>query len=195
MDCRIAVIQGHPDPDPLRFGRQLSDAYLQGASEGGHAARLVDVATLEFPLLRSQSDWQNAQAPETLQAAQDALAWADHWVLFYPLWLGAMPARLKGFLEQTLRPGFALDYGKTGGLPKKLLKGKSARIVVTMGMPAFFYRWYFRAHSLKNLERNILRFCGVAPVHETLIGGVEGMSDAGRQRRIDTLRMLGRRAR
>jgi putative NADPH-quinone reductase len=46
---------------------------------------------------------------------------------------------------------------------RKLLKGKSARIVVTMGMPTLFYRWYFRVHSLKNLERNILAFCGIRP--------------------------------
>jgi hypothetical protein len=27
-------------------------------------------------------------------------------------------------------------------MPRKLLKGRSARILVTMGMPALFYRWY-----------------------------------------------------
>ena len=61
---------------------------------------------------------------------------------------------------------------------KRLLTGKTARIVVTMGMPAFVYRWYFGGHSLKSLERNILRFVGIRPVRESLIGMVEG-SDAG----------------
>jgi putative NADPH-quinone reductase len=28
-------------------------------------------------------------------------------VIIYPLWLGAMPALLKGFFEQVFRPGFA----------------------------------------------------------------------------------------
>jgi hypothetical protein len=27
-----------------------------------------------------------------------------------------------------------------------------------MGMPAAVYRWFYRAHSLKSLERNILGF-------------------------------------
>ena len=40
------------------------------------------------------------------------------------------------------------------------MSGKSARIVVTMGMPGFWYRWYFRAHSLRSLQRNILKFVG-----------------------------------
>ena len=43
-----------------------------------------------------------------------------------------------------------------------------------MGMPALVYRWYFRAHSVKSLERNILGFVGIAPVHETLIGDGRG---------------------
>ena len=32
------------------------------------------------------------------------------------------------------------------------------------------YRGYFRAHSVKSLERNVLGFIGIAPLHETLIG-------------------------
>ena len=56
---------------------------------------------------------------------------------------------------------------------KKLLTGKSARIVVTMGMPAIIYRWYFGAHGLKSLKRNVLAFAGISPVKETLIGMVD----------------------
>jgi putative NADPH-quinone reductase len=87
-----------------------------------------------------------------------------------------MPALLKGFLEQVARPGFAFKY-KEGGSPfnSKGLTGRSARVVVTMGMPAIVYRWYFRAHSVKSLERNILGFVGIAPVNETLIGMVGNM--------------------
>ena len=61
---------------------------------------------------------------------------------------------------------------------KRLLKGRSARLVVTMGMPAFFYRVYYRAHSLKSLQRNILEFCGISPVRTTMIGMVEGSEEA-----------------
>jgi len=77
----------------------------------------------------------------------------------------------------------------------KLLKGRSARIVVTMGMPALVYRWYFRAHSLKALERNILGFVGIAPVHETLIGMVEGMDDVQRAQWLRRFEAMGREAR
>jgi len=78
---------------------------------------------------------------------------------------------------------------------KKRLTGKSARIVVTMGMPAFFYRWYFGAHGLKGLERNILGFAGIGPIRESLFGMIEGASDAKRKRRLEAMRALGKQAR
>ena len=106
-----------------------------------------------------------------------------------------MPALMKAFFEQVLRPGFAIDKSEQGKAWKKVLKGKSARVVVTMGMPAFFYRWYFRAHSLKSLERNILAFCGIGPVRTSLIGMVEGSSPARHQAWRDKLRALGGLAR
>ena len=103
-----------------------------------------------------------------------------------------MPALLKGFLEQVARPGFALGEPGKGSLGKKLLGGRSARVVVTMGMPALIYRLYFQAHSVRSLERNILGFIGIAPVHRTLIGMVEGTA-AAREQALDKLRLLGER--
>ena len=115
-----------------------------------------------------------------MAAAQTDIAWADHLVIFYPLWLGDVPAVLKAFLEQTMRPGFALQY-REHGLPEKLLKGRSARVVVTMGMPAFFYKLVYGAHSVKSLERNILRFVGFRPIGRTIIGAVEADADRRRE--------------
>src|SRR4029450_10509490 len=145
--------------------------------------RSTSVAELDFPLLRSQKAWEDTEVPISLRQAQEDILWAEHLVLFFPLWLGDMPALLKGFLEQVARPGFAFKYneGRTA-FSEKGLKGRSARIVVTMGMPALVYRWYFRAHSVKALERNILGFVGFAPVREMLIGSVETMDDADRRK-------------
>ena len=69
--------------------------------------------------------------------------------------------------------------------------GGSARVVVTMGMPALVYRYVFRAHSVKSLERNILGFVGIAPVHETLIGAVDNLDDTAKARWFQKLRDLG----
>ena len=104
---------------------------------------------------------------------------------------GSMPALVKAFFEQAFRPGFAVTRGEMS-LNPGLLKGKSVRIVVTMGMPALVYRWFFLAHSLKSLERNILKFAGLKPIRETLIGGVESIGDGKRKAWLETLRRFGR---
>lgn len=193
MARRIAVIDAHPDPDTARLTHALAGAYADGAKESGHAVHVLRLAELQFPLLTSKRQWDSGKIPQVLERAQDSLAWADHLVIVYPLWLGSMPALLKGFLEQLMRPGFAIATPEMGGMHRKLFRGKSARIVVTMGMPAFMYRWYFGAHSLKSLERNILKFCGVSPVRETLIGMVENMSRPSYERWLERMRALGRK--
>ncbi len=187
---RIVLIDGHPDPDRAHYVHALADAYAQGA-EGTHELRRVTVAELDFPLLRSPKDWTDGDLPVSLAEAQEAIGWAEHIVVIYPLWLGDMPALLKGFLEQIARPGFALGNGEEG-LRQQLLKGRSARVIVTMGMPAGFYRWFFRAHSLKSLKRNILHFVGIKPVRASLIGMVQA-SDARRRQWLDRVRQYGRR--
>ncbi|RYF39124.1 MAG: flavodoxin family protein [Comamonadaceae bacterium] len=188
----ILIIQGHPDPGPPRLCHALADSYAEGALDAGHAVRWCHAARLDFPLLRSQQEWEHGSVPPALRQAQEDILWADHLVLFFPLWLGDMPALLKAFLEQVARPGFAFTYGEEGSpFTAKGLKGRSARVVVTMGMPALVYRWYFRAHSVKALERNILGFVGVAPVDETLIGGAGKLAAADADRWLAKLRSLG----
>ena len=120
--------------------------------------------------------------------AQASIAWADHLVFLYPLWLGDMPALLKAFFEQVMRPGFAVD--EQGSLAGGLLRGKSATVIVTMGMPAAFYSLWFRSHSVKSLERNILRFVGIKPVRHVLLGAVE-QNPAKRERWLDDMSVLG----
>lgn len=193
MARRIAIVLGHPDPAPGHFGPALSAAYGEAARAAGHEVQVIDVARLDFPLLRSQAEFEAQPAPAPLQPAQATIAWCDRVVLFFPLWLGTMPALLKGFLEQVLRPGFAFRV-EPGGRWLPALKGKSARVVVTMGMPAFWYRLYYRAHGVRGLERNVLEFCGIAPVRRSLVGGVAALSESSRRRWLARFAELGRRA-
>ena len=190
---RITIIDGHPDPAPQRFVHSLADAYAGSAEKAGHQVRRIVLADSDFPLLRSAREWQEDRPCSTIIAAQDDICWAEHIVILYPLWLGDVPALLKGFFEQVARPGFAFAPVKKG-LPARLLKGRSARIIVTMGMPGLFYRLVYRAHSLKSLERNVLAFCGFAPVRHSIIGRVES-SDAYRRKWLKRIGKLGAAAR
>jgi putative NADPH-quinone reductase len=189
---RILILQGHPDGDRRHLGHALAQAYREGAEAAGHQVRLIEAAKLEFPLLRDPSGWERGEPlPPGLEPARDALLWCEHLLIVFPLWLGDMPALLKGLLEQLARPGIAFHQDRGNPFAAKALGGRSARVVCTMGMPALVYRYFYRAHSLRSLERNILGFVGFAPVHETLIGGVAQLGEAGVQRWLKKLRLLG----
>ncbi|CAJ0865178.1 hypothetical protein AMST5_01743 [freshwater sediment metagenome] len=190
MASRIAIIQGHPDTAPQRFCRALADAYAEGATRAGHEVRRIDVAAIDFPLVRTQAQFERGSPPAAIAAAQETLRWANHWVIVYPLWLGDAPALFKSFIEQTFRPGFALRY-REGRLPEGLLKGKSARVIVTMAMPAFVYRFFFLAHGFRNLKRNVLNYAGVRPVRATLIGSIKSMDRAVAEKWLATVEKLG----
>ncbi|RVQ69614.1 flavodoxin family protein [Croceicoccus ponticola] len=189
---RILVIDGHPHPDPGHFVHALARSYADAARQV-HEVRVIEVAKLDFPVLRDPEDWKTGELPVTLQEAQDDIGWAAHIVILYPLWLGDVPALLKAFLEQVARPGFAIDP-LGDGFFHKLLTGRSARVIVTMGMPAAAYRHFFREHSVKSLKRNILHFVGIKPVRITLIGDVD--SGAGhRETWLRKIADLGREGR
>jgi putative NADPH-quinone reductase len=185
MTKKIALFDAHPDPDPARFVHAPAKSYADGAREAGHEVRSTMLGALDIPILRSRDEWMNRPVPNTVRPG----LWADHLVFFYPLWHGDMPALIKAYLEQVMRPGFSLEE-KKGEFPKKLLKGRSGRIVVTMGMPAFFYRAYYGAHSVRSFKRNILGATGVDPVESSIIGNVEG-SEGHRKRWLWRMRLHG----
>ena len=189
---RITIIDGHPDPAPGRFVHALAERCAEGAAIAGHELRRIVVADLTFPLIATRQDWENGEPVADIRTAQEAISWAEHIIILYPLWLGDMPALLKAFFEQVMRPGYAF-LPHDGGFPRKKLKGRSAHVVVTMGMPAFFYRLFYGAHSVKSLERNILKFVGIAPVRHSLLGNVEA-SAAAREGWLEDMFTLGETA-
>ncbi|WP_428312081.1 NAD(P)H-dependent oxidoreductase [Hydrocarboniphaga sp.] len=186
---RIAIIQGHPDASETHLGHALARAYADAAEKTGHEVRNIIVAQLAVPLLYTKDEWQNGEVPETVMAAQDVMMWADHLLIVHPLWLGSMPASFKAFLEQVSRPDFTVVRGSKGAL--KRLSGRSARVVLTMGMSGLLYRFYFMAQGLKSLVRNILKFAGISPVSTTVVGMVEGRHNRVESKWLPLMRRYG----
>ena len=141
-----------------------------------------------------KKDWEKGEegAPENLKEIQEALKEAEHLVIIYPLWLGTMPALLKGFLEQLFRPGIAVSY--KNGYPQGLLKNKSAHIIITMGMLGLIYRFFFFSHSLRSLKRNILNLVGIKKIKCTLIGSVENADKNKQSNWFEKMKKRGQQA-
>jgi putative NADPH-quinone reductase len=185
---RIAVIVGHPRTGT--FCEALADAYAKGAAEAGHEVEVLHTASMAFdPILRGGYVSLQPHEPDLARAHRVIMA-ADHLVIVFPLWLGAMPALLKGFLERLLQPGL-LEAHRNGEFVR-LLEGKSARVIMTMGTPGLVYRWWYGAHALQALKRNVLEFMGVSPVTSTLFGMIQQVSADKRREWLDEVEALGR---
>lgn len=188
MAKRILVLLGHPDCRHERFGFALASAYAGAATAAGHDVRRLNLAEIDTPFLGGQWEFESPPPPPILAVQQDIL-WAEHIVLLFPLWLGATPAKLKALLEQVFRAGFGFEVGPTGWTPK--LKGRSARLIVTMGMPAIAFRLMFGSHGLLALDKGVLRLAGLSPVRKSVVGGVESIGPRGRLGWLGTMRRLG----
>ncbi|XWN29433.1 MAG: NAD(P)H-dependent oxidoreductase [Devosia sp.] len=175
----ICVINGHPDPSAERFAAAIADAYAKGAESAGHTVSRIAIGEMELGFLTNSHAFAAPATGEVLEA-QTLVDAADHVVLVYPLWLGTVPGKLKVFLEQLGRGDFFLATQKDGvGWPAQNMVGKSARVIVTMGMPKLVFRLLYRSHSLRALEGMILKMSGFKPVRDTVFGQV----DKGQERR------------
>ncbi len=190
MKSRVLVIDGHPDPDRTRFCHALANAYVEGARATGKQTRLITLAEAKFPLLRTAAEFASDPDAAVILSAREDILWADHIVLIFPLWLGSAPALVRAFFEQVARASFVAETDGRG--IKSKLKGKSARLIVTMGMPAFIYRLIFRAHGLKSIMQGVLGFGGIAPIRLTLMGAIAAASAALQKRRLAQAAALGR---
>ncbi len=188
----ITIIVGHPQRDT--YCEALADAYRRGAESAGHTVRLFRLAEMTFdPILHG--GYREEQPLESdLQEAYASLSATDHWVFVFPLWCGDMPALLKGFFERILQPDLIKRQGTENAMNWKIFEKKSARIIMTMGMPVSIYRFWYGPHALKLLKNNILNFIGVKPVRETLLGMIAESSNDKRHQWLKQAEALGRKA-
>jgi putative NADPH-quinone reductase len=155
---------------------------------------LFSLANMAFdPILHHGYRREQPLEPD-LRAAYGALTACDHLVLVFPLWCGDMPALLKGFLERILQPDLIARANTENAMNWSIFQNKTARIVMTMGMPVSIYRYWYGGHALKLLARNILNFIGIKPVRSTLFGMVGTAKAEQRDRWLNEVRTLGRQA-
>lgn len=185
----IVIINGHPDPESLCSA--LVKAYIEGAKRQQVEIRTIELSSLQFNPNLQYGYRKRTELEDGLINAQQSIKWADHIVIVSPIWWGTMPAVLKGFFDRVFLPGFAFKYRENSILWDKLLKGKSARLIVTMDTPSWYNRIVYRSAGHIVLKRNILQFCGVNPVKITEFSKVAYSSEDTRKKWIEKARALG----
>ena len=187
---KILIINGHPDKESLCFA--LAESYKKGADTNGDQCQLVHLVDLKFnPILTYGYRVVSELEPDLLKIQQDILQ-ADHLVFVYPNWWATFPALLKGFIDRVLLPNFAFKYHEKGPFWDKLLKGKTARLIVTMDTPKWYY-WLINRNAGHNaMKIGVLEFCGIKPVKISAFAPVKSSGDLKRKKWLAEVETLGR---
>lgn len=187
---RCLLILAHPRRDSLCGA--LFDACVDGARQAGVECRELILSEMNFdPDVHAVSPELQPLEPDLVRAQRD-IAWAQHLVFVYPTWWGTFPARLKGFLDRILTPGFAFRH-VTHSQWDKLLAGRSADLITTMDTPPLVYRLIYRAPGQQALARATLGYCGLRTARIQTFGPVVASSTAQRKHWLDHARSSGLR--
>jgi len=188
---RILIINGHPDKASLCFG--LAESYRKGAEWTGAVCTLVNLIDLKFnPILMYGYRQRTELEPDLLMIQQEILK-ADHLVFVYPTWWGTYPALLKGMIDRVFLPGFAFKYRDNSLFWDKLLKEKTARLMVTMDTPTWYYSLIYRSPGHNSMKKGVLEFCGIKPVKITTFGPIKTSDDKKRNNWLVLSEKLGRK--
>jgi len=160
---KITILLGHPDSGETLSG-ELTVVYEAAAKAAGHEVQLIKLGDLQFdPILHKGYKTIQELEPD-LKKVQEAVAWCDHFVIFYPNWWCTMPALLKGMFDRMWLPGFAFNMRKNAdGTPAmgwtKKMKGKTSRVFVLSGSHPLLIMALFGDYT-NEIKKGILWFAG-----------------------------------
>ena len=191
MNKKILLINGHPDSES--FNAALLNAYRKGLTETDAEVKEIIVNDLDFNMNLQFGYRKRTDLEPDLIASQEKIQWANHIVLFYPVWWGSIPAILKGFFDRVLLPGFAFEKRENSVWWDKKLTGKSARIICTLDQPTWYYSFKYSAPSHKAVKKMTLQFCGINPVKITSIGPLRLSKENFRKKWLAKVEALGKK--
>jgi NAD(P)H dehydrogenase (quinone) len=113
-------------------------------------------------------------------------------VLIYPVWWSAMPALLKGFIDRAWIPGFAFHFHKDGMGWDKMLKGRTARLIILSKSWPVMIMALFGDYT-NEISRAILGFSGYK-VSLTEVGMSEKLTESQKAKWMQKIAKLAQKA-
>lgn len=167
-----AIIFAHPNDKS--FTATLAAAYRDAVQSRGHSPITRNLYEMGFDpcLKREEIPGQPNFGPKPDVIAERALiSDAEVFALFYPLWLNAPPAMLKGYLDRVFGFGFAYRHGSGGIEPA--LSGKKLVTFSASGAP---FEWVRKSGAWdamhKLFDEHFAAVCGLELVDHVHFGGI-----------------------
>jgi len=191
MPKKILVIDAHPDCHSFCYC--LAEEYFLNAKSRNHDVKIIKVRDLKFDPILHCGYRVPQKLEKDLKEVQKLITWCEHLVIVTPVWWYGTPALFKGFIDRTLLPKYAFSFSSKG-VPQKLLKGRSARVIYTQGSPKWLSRFFYKDSFWRSLKIGTLKFCGFSPVKRTYIGSVLGDDKLlKRQKFLKKVKKLGKK--
>lgn len=188
---QVLIINGHPDKES--FNHALSEAYIKGANKTNATLSQINISELKFnPNLTFGYRKRMELEPDLIDAI-DKIKKADHIVWLFPIWWYGYPALMKGFIDRTFLPGITYQPVEGKPLPEKLLKGKSAHLIITADTPKWYDFLIMKRPAINQLKKGTLQFCGINPVKLTYIAPIKNSSSDFRGKWLKKIFLLGER--
>lgn len=188
---KIFILLGHTDAATLSGA--FADRYEAAARTAGHDVHRMNIADMEFDPILHMGYKTIQECEGCLKEFQDNIRWCDHFVLIYPTWWSSMPAKLKGLFDRAWLPHFAFNFAHHGLTWKKLLKGKTARVITSANTPPWLL-WFMYGSPTVVPELALLRFSGIR-ARSTVLGPSERASERRKAHWFRVVERLGRQGR
>ncbi|MBI3572556.1 NAD(P)H-dependent oxidoreductase [Candidatus Kaiserbacteria bacterium] len=184
---KIFILLGHTDQATLSGA--FADTYERAARQAGHEVRRQNVGAMHFDPILHEGYKTIQECEPDLCDFQENVRWAEHIVICYPIWWCAMPATLKGLFDRAWLPGFAFKFADHGLTWKKLLKGRTARLITSANSPPWLLYFMYGSPTAE-LALTILGFAGIR-TRTTIFGPSERVSDARKAKWFRRVERLG----
>jgi putative NADPH-quinone reductase len=109
------------------------------------------------------------------------------------MWWYGYPAIMKGFVDRVFLPGIAFQPVEGKPFPRQLLKGKTARIILTSDTPRWYDWLFMKRPTIRQFKKGTLKFCGIRPVKVTYIAPIRDSDADFRQKWLKKVKALGER--
>jgi NAD(P)H dehydrogenase (quinone) len=165
-----AIIACHPAESS--FTLAIAKRYAKAVRSHGHETIVRDLYRLAFdPVLRLEE--RNGEPAADVIAEWEALGEIDVFVLVYPIWFGAPPAMLKGYIDRVLGAGRTRGEAREGARGS-ILQGKH---LVSLTLSGSMRAWLDEKgvmESLRNLfDRYLGEVFGLPETHHYHFDGVQ----------------------
>ena len=181
-----AVIFAHPKSES--FTASVAEAYILACKDLGHDLVVRDLYRMGFdPCLKAVElpFEQSFQPGSDVTTERHLLSDCEIFAFFYPLWLNAPPAMIKGYLERVF--GFGFAYGASGHSYNPLLAGRKLISFSSSGAPADWLEQTGSLPAVRTLfDQYFAQLCGMTVLEHVHVGKITpGASQYFVQARLD----------